>query len=173
MADVAGQSSAHAETGSGFPLFSPRWSSETLGKFQTASELENWIDLMAKNQVAPVPKTNLLTIGDTIVIRTAEEMIGIDAATGKRRWRFPGAESELGGSYSDPTKFARVSPESIETGSKGRPHYARKAKYYERVLQDSIFSQIASDGKMVFCIPNPGVATTENDWLRYSADRVE
>jgi len=168
-----GNPQRNAETGSGFPLFSPRWSSETLGKFQTASELENWIDLMAKNQVAPVPKTNLLTIGDTIVIRTAEEMIGIDAATGKRRWRFPGAESELGGSYSDPTKFARVSPESIETGSKGRPHYARKAKYYERVLQDSIFSQIASDGKMVFCIPNPGVATTENDWLRYSADRFE
>jgi len=168
-----GNPQRNPETGSGFPLFSPRWSSETLGKFQSASEFENWIDLMAKNQVAPLPKTNLLTIGDTIVIRTAEEMIGINAATGKRRWSFPGSESELEGSYSDTKKFARVSPESLEAVPKRRPQQARKAKYDERVLEDSIFSQIASDGKMVFCIPNPGVATTENDWSRYSSDRFE
>ena len=168
-----GNPQRNAETAPGFPLFSSRWSSETLGESESASALGNWVDSMAKNQVAPVPKTNLLTIGDTIVIRTPEKVLGIDAATGKRSWSFPGTEAELDGSYSDPEKFSRTSPESIEAEPKGKRHQARRAKYYERVLQDTIFSQISSDGKMVFCIPNPGVATTANDWLRYRNDRFE
>jgi len=168
-----GNPQRNAETGPGLPLFSPRWSGETLGEYESASELEDWLDVMAKNQVAPVPKTNLLTIGDTIVIRTPEQILGIDAATGKRHWSFPGTEDELGGSYSDPKKFARVTPESLEAGLKGKRLRAKQAKYYERVLQDTIFSQIASDGKRVFCIPNPGVATTKDDWLRYRSSRLE
>lgn len=168
-----GNPQRNAEAGPGFPLFSPRWSSETLGEYESASALKKWVDSMAKNQVAPVPKTNLLTVGDTIVIRTAEKMMGIDAATGKRRWCFPGAEAEVNGTYSDPKGGSRVSPESIEAGPKGRRHQARQAKFYERILQDTIFSQIASDGKMVFCIPNPGVATSANDWQRYRSDRFE
>ncbi len=166
-----GNPERNAETGPGFPLFSPRWSTETLGVYESPIALENWVDMMAKSQVPPVPKTNLLTVGDTIVVRTPEKMMGIDAATGRRRWSFPGTDSELSGSYLDPKKFTNASPESIEAGPKGN-HVAR-TKYYERVLQDTIFSQIASDGKLVFCIPNPGVATTAIDWQRYRRDRFE
>ena len=168
-----GNPQRNSETGPGFPLFSPRWSSETLGEYETARELENWIDLMAKNQIPPIPKTNLLTVGDTIIIRTADKMMGIDAATGKRRWLFPGTEAKMDGSYSDSSKLPRATPQSIEVWPKDQRQQARQKIYYERVLQDTIFSQIASDGKQVFCIPNPGVATTASDWQRYRPDQFE
>ena len=168
-----GNPQRNAQTGPGLPLFSPRWSTETLGEYQSTRAFENWLDAMAKNQVAPVPKTNLLTIGDTIVVRTAEKMVGIDAATGKRRWSFPATNVGMNGSYLGVEQPAPVALESVEFGTKVKTDQARQAKFYERIVQDAVFSQIASDGKLVFCIPNPGVATIENDWLKYRSDRFE
>ncbi len=175
-----GNPQRNAETSPGLPLYSPRWSTGTLGQYESAQRLENWMDVMARNQVAPVPKTHLLTVGDTIVTRTAGKMLGIDVVTGKRQWSFPADDRVLAGDYLGDSDNAGETASQIVDGNDLVPgiplplvQTRRQKKFYERVIQDSVFSQIASDGKMIFCVLNPGLATNETQWDKYSRNRFE
>ena len=170
-----GNAQRNAETGPGLPLFSPRWTTETISNATDIKDVQAGMETLIKNNVSPLPKSNLLTIDNQLIVRTAETTLGIDGSSGKRTWRFPAFEEVLESQVSndgDQSVNQVSSPSELlrSVGSRNR-RFLKTAKIYERLLQDAVYAKVSSDGRFVFLVPNPGLATGENDWQRYRSDR--
>ena len=170
-----GNAQRNAETGPGMPLFSPRWTTETFSDAAELKEVQAGLETLMKNNVSPLPKSNLLTIENQLVFRTAETTLGIDAISGKRTWKFPAFEEVLESQVNNDDKQdvnGASSPSELlrSVGDRNR-RYLKTAKIYERLLQDAVYAKISSDGRFVFLVPNPGLATGEDDWQTYRNDR--
>ena len=139
-----GNPQRNARSGTGFPLISPRWSTVTLnnpGVEELAVRLQ---DDLIQSKSAPIPAVRPLALGDTIVMRSFDQMIGVDFKTGKRVWVFP------------PTDFsASVLTDKFNEKSRKVP----ETPMMERLWQDSIYGQASSDGQRIFVVPKPGFST--------------
>ena len=170
-----GNAQRNSETGPGLPLFSPRWTTETISDATDLKDVQGGLETLIKNNVSPLPKSNLLTVDNQLIVRTAETTLGIDALSGKRTWRFPAFESILEKQAKvegdQRVNLASSPSELLRSASDRNRRYLRTAKIYERLLQDSVYAKISSDGRFVYLVPNPGLATGEDDWLRYRNDR--
>lgn len=136
-----GNPQRNARSGTGFPLISPRWSTVTLNDpdFEE-SVVKRQRDLIHLKS-APIPAVQPLAVGDTIVMRAFDRMIGVDFKTGKRIWAYP------------PTDFtAKVDSNRLLE----KPRKLPKVTMTERMWQDSIYGQASSDGQRIFVVPKPG-----------------
>ena len=150
-----GDAKRNAESGSGFPLLSPRWSIRTVTDPVDEEGIQAFQQKLIQSNVSPMPKVHPLAIGKTLVIRTDDRMFGVDADNGKRMWSYP------------PANMFRSGQQKSED-SLGRPsRKLHQDKLRERLWLDSLYGQISSDGDSIFLIPNPGISTDRDDWRSY------
>ncbi|MCA9148427.1 MAG: PQQ-binding-like beta-propeller repeat protein, partial [Planctomycetales bacterium] len=87
---------------------------------------------------ARVPSITPLVVGDVLIMRTTDQLLGIDVPSGKRIWEYPWAE---------PLSFN----EGDDT-TPARNRQQRKGQLEERIWKDSAYGQLASDGRQVFLL---------------------
>ena len=150
-----GDSQRNAESGSGFPLLSPRWSIRTVADPTDEAGIIEFQQKLIQSKVSPMPKVHPLAIGNTLVIRTEDRMFGIDANNGKRIWSYP------------PANMFRSSEQQSEDSLARPSSKLHQDKLRERLWLDTLYGQISSDGNSIFLIPNPGISTDRDDWRSY------
>ena len=150
-----GNPQRNARSGTGFPLITPRWSTVTLNNPDVEeSAVQRQRDLIYLKS-APIPAVQPLAVGDTVIMRAFDRMIGVDFKTGKRVWIFP------------PSDFT-ANDDSSKVLDK--PQTFPKSALTERLWQDSIYGQASSDGQRIFVVPKPGFSA---DAARHGTKEVE
>ena len=152
-----GDSRRNAQSGSGFPLLSPRWSIRTIVDPVDEAAMGDFQQNLIQAKVSPLPKVHPLAVGNTLVMRTDDRLYGVDADSGKRLWSYPPANVFRSGEQKSQDALGRLS---------NRLH---QDKLRERLWLDALYGQISSDGNSVFLIPNPGIATDREDWRSYQS----
>lgn len=138
---VGGNPQRNARTGMGLPLLNPRWETPTLNNPDMEKLVKDYQRELVFLESAPIPAVQPLAIGNTIVMRSFDRMIGVDFETGKRVWVFPPWDFTTNFSAPDePLKTRQVA----------------KASLIERLWLDSVYGQASSDGKSIFVVPDPG-----------------
>lgn len=150
-----GDARRNAESGSGFPLLSPRWSIRTIAEPADEAGILEFQQKLIQAKVSPMPKVHPLAIGNTLVIRTEDRMFGVNADNGKRIWSYPPANVFRSG--------AQKAADALDRPS-GKLH---QNKLRERLWLDALYGQISSDGNSIFLIPNPGISTDRENWRSY------
>ncbi len=136
----------NAQSGKGFPLFKPKWSVPTLNNPNMERLVKEKLDELIYSDSTTIPAVHPIAIGDTIVMRSFDKMIGVDFKTGKREWVYPPWDTE---SFFE--NDATLDLESRQAINKG--------PIVQRMMRDSVFGQITSDGKRIFAVPAPGFAS--------------
>ena len=136
-----GNPQRNARSGTGFPLIKPRWSTVTLNNPDVEKSVVKRQRDLIHLKSAPIPAVQPLAVGDTIVMRAFDRMIGVDFKTGKRVWVFPPADFT-----------ANVDSNKVFD----KPRVLPKTTLTERLWQDSIYGQASSDGQRIFVVPKPG-----------------
>lgn len=153
-----GNPQRNARSGQGVPLPGPRWVAPTMNDPDLDNSVSEIMEELILLEASPVPAVEPLAIGNTIVMRTFDRMIGVDFATGKRAWVFP------------PWEFTN----GIETPSgKLASENVKKTPLTERMWLDAVYGKASSDGKTIFVIPNPGfTAKSQAPFSRESASTL-
>lgn len=140
-----GNPQRNARAGNGFPLMQPRWvvPIENDPDFQSAVATE--LHRLIFRDAAPIPTLQPLAIGDTIIMRSFNRVVGINFETGKREWVFPGWS----------LLSEEQEPVQLETDIYSRS-LLNRAAVSERLYQDSLYGQSSSDGELIFVVPDPG-----------------
>ena len=145
---AGGNPQRNARNGMGLPLINPRWETPTLNDPDMEKvAIGHQRDLVFLDS-APIPAVQPLAIGNTVVMRSFDRMIGVDFKTGKRVWEFP------------PRDFA-AEPSRSTDPTKNR--IAKNDPLKERLWLDSVYGQSSSDGKRIFLVPNPGFSRAAGD----------
>ena len=137
--------------GAGVPLPYARWSHSTARTPQQRNELATVMEWLSDNEIPPVPAMQPMVVGETVVMRTVDRMIGIDFRSGEMLWQYP------------PEPSPTIPDKATETQSRSA-HVRRRAadldtkRLAARLLSDSVYGQAASDGESIFIVPRPGVA---------------
>ena len=150
------QRNAYGE--SGFPLRAPRWEVPVHNDLDIENAVRRQQEKYVYTGDVTVPAVQPIAVGDTIVMRTFNKLVGIDFKTGKRTWVFPSFDTDLldtGDIVANQRLNARVLQQPIT----------------ERMWQDTVFGQVSSDGERIFLIPNPGFAKYESTRIVISQGR--
>jgi outer membrane protein assembly factor BamB len=139
-----GNPQRNASSGSGFPLINARWSLPTLNDPNLERIASDKLQELIFSEASTVPSVHPIAVGDTIVMRTFNQMIGVDFTTGRRIWSYPALETEylFADENLDQQTLARDNQGPIE----------------QRLFQDSVYGQMSSDGQLIFVVPQPGFA---------------
>ena len=135
-----GNAARNAQSGSGFPLKYPRWRVPTINDPDTEKIAIELRDEILMGNSTSVPCLHPLAVGDTILMKSAEKLIGVDFKTGKRNWVYP--EDYF---FSD--------DEEVEEQLYGQ--YSRQY-LLQRLWMDAVLGQTSSDGKLIFAVNEAG-----------------
>ena len=140
-----GNPSRNARSGNGSPLITPNWEVPTINQPDLEAAAKTRLRELIQLGESPIPSLQPLAVGDTIVMRAFDRMVGVDFETGKREWVFPPWDL---GNTTDPSSVAESKPAAIP-----------KTPLTERIWQDMLYGQSSSDGNKIFFIPHPGFAS--------------
>ncbi|MDG2104037.1 MAG: PQQ-binding-like beta-propeller repeat protein [Pirellulaceae bacterium] len=143
-----GDAERNAASGSGFPLAYPNWFVPTINEPQLESIANDVFQRRLSASESLIPSLQPLAVGNTVVVRSLDNMIGIDVRSGKRIWAFPAWDRN---SLMKESRSRQAREDKIE-----RDHIE------QRLWQDHLYGQIASNGQYVFVIDKPGYATSIN-----------
>jgi outer membrane protein assembly factor BamB len=142
--------SASAARGS-LPITTMRWQ-KTLGRDEADDEA--LIRLAKKHLSGNTPAISTLSplvVNNTVIMRTPERLMGIDANTGKFVWRYPQSKPNAGSDDDNDNAFASSRPPaSLPT--------QRERELSQRVWEDRAYGQVSSDGDFVYLIDDLGYA---------------
>ena len=152
---VGGNPQRNARMGMGVPLLSPTWSTPTLNNPDMEKKVIEYQRELVFKGSSPIPAVQPLAIGDTVVMRAFDRMIGVDFRTGKRVWVFP--------PWDFVTDFTKPT-EPLPTRN------VEQAPLTERLWLDSVYGQASSDGRSIFVVPNPGFTRDASNWNNPKAE---
>lgn len=152
-----GNPQRNANSGSGFPLLNPVWSVPTLNDPSVEKLLKEHLQDLILSGASTVPAIHPIAVGDSVIMRTHDQMIGVDFRTGRRVWSFPSLETDLlnDDSSHDVDELAKVNRDAVR----------------QRLFEDSVYGQMSSDGKTVFAVPTPGFAGSKRFWMTMRGGR--
>lgn len=132
------------------PLSNPRWMLETSGSPRQEKMIDTETEQLTATGLLPPPSWMPLRVGDQLLMRTTQRLVGVDHRTGKRVWQYPW--------------FAP--PESITEEDLNDPNDLRaeedpKDILAQRVWNDVPYGQLSSDGERVYMIDNLGLVESE------------
>ncbi len=137
-----GNSSRNAARSGGLPLKRSRWQVPLVIDAHDRGLIEE-LRIGFVEQGSPVlPVVQPLAVGNVVLMRSSERLVGIDFQTGKRIWEYP---------------FGDLSPEEELQNSNPLmpPQNAREKRLTtlrERLWQDTPFGQVSSDGNSVYLL---------------------
>ncbi|EGF26877.1 oxidoreductase [Rhodopirellula baltica WH47] len=137
---LLGGSADRNSSGSGqMPLSNPRWMVESSASPRQERMIQEKTQQLKATGQLPPPSWTPLQVGDQLLMRTTQRLLGVDFRTGKRVWQYPWfatAETALSPELTDPME-EEEDPVDI---------------LVQRVWNDVPFGQISSDGRRVFLI---------------------
>ena len=140
---VRGDPQRNAQTDAGFPLKYPRWVVPTNNDPRHESLTLNLYHEMQLTGKTLIPSLQPLAVGDNIIMRSVDRLLGVDFRTGKRVWMFP--------------ENLFVGQRSQELDESIRDAMA-EAHFGQRMFADSLFGQVSSDGQSIFVVQDVGFA---------------
>ena len=148
---LGGDSSRNDTAAGQLPLSSPRWMVETTATPREDQLLRKKVDeLAASGRLVPASWTPI-RIGDQLLMRTTERLMGVDFQTGKRVWQYPWYQTD------DPDDANRTSVGRSSAATDPAERLAR------RVWNDLPYGQISSDGQRVFLLRD--LTAAKNDQI--------
>ncbi len=143
-----GNPARNAATAGGFPLPQFIWKtpiSNDPGDVETISRIEK--SEFRSSQIPALPAGQPLAVGEIVVMRTPEQVIGVDFQQGKRVWLFPPPNSIF-----DRALDAEDSLPTLQAEDEQR----RELK--QRIWEDAPYGQLSSDGEAVYFVHDLGFA---------------
>lgn len=140
-----GDAQRNAQSGTGFPLPYPQWEVPTLNEPDQESLAQAALDEFLLSGRAIVPSLQPLAVNDTVIMRSATHLIGVNIRTGKRTWVFPPWDH----------KFFVADDELDDWQNQEQ---LKIDHITQRMWKDQVYGQASSDGKYVFVIDRPGFA---------------
>lgn len=146
------------------PLSNPRWMLETSGSPLQERMIEAETTQLKSTGQLPPPSWMPLRVGDQLLMRTTQRLIGADYRTGKRIWQYPWFDA--------PQEIAP--PEEDDMNELGMPTNPDDI-LLQRVWNDVPYGQVSSDGERVFMIDDLGLIESErfNPFGMRAASAVE
>ncbi len=123
------------------PLSNPRWMLETAGSPLQERMIEAETAQLKSSGQLPPPSWMPLRVGDQLLMRTTERLIGADYSTGKRVWQYP---------WFDSPEVLAVPGD--DDAAELREEDDPKDILVQRVWNDVPYGQISSDGQRAYMI---------------------
>ncbi len=136
----AGQQVAAESAGGQLPLADPLYTIDTTGSSKQERTLTETVESMASMGELPLPSWLPLRIGNHLLMRTTERLVGVDFVTGKRVWEYPWFKTD------HDVETTELEVDGIRNEDSG--HSLLK----QRVWNDLPYGRISSDGIRVFML---------------------
>ncbi|TWT65275.1 outer membrane protein assembly factor BamB family protein [Allorhodopirellula solitaria] len=132
------------------PLSNPRWMLETSGSPLQERMIEAETAQLKSSGQLPPPSWLPLRVGDQLLMRTTQRLIGADYRTGKRVWQYPWFDT----------------PEELTTPDEADANDLREKEdpkdiLVQRIWNDVPYGQVSSDGRQVYMINDLGAIESE------------
>ncbi len=134
-----GQPNRNAAAAGGFPFGAPAWVTKTSADPDSREEELSFQSSFSRSSTGAIAVTTALAVGDRVVLKTPQAMIGIDFETGRRLWEYPSSVREVA---------QQLDGSAAESDSLGM----------QVAWQDALHGQCSSDGELIFAIPDRMVA---------------
>ena len=134
----------------GFSLPNARWSVPTLNDPDRETIIQERQQQLILSNASTIPAVQPIAVGDTIVMRSFDKLIGVSFQTGKRVWIFPPWDTDM--VYTD-QEIVHQSFTQFEKLNRG--------PLWQRMYEDAVYGQVSSDGQSIFVVPYPGIAGGE------------
>ncbi|MFW6171662.1 MAG: PQQ-binding-like beta-propeller repeat protein, partial [Planctomycetota bacterium] len=136
-----GNTARNAETAAGTPLMRARWRVQTANHPNDEELIGQGRKQYLEQGIPLIPTLQPLAVGDTIIMRSPQQLLGVDFETGKRTWMFPW--------YQQPDEDT-LEEDRIRPGQQSED--PRIVQLTRRVWDDAPYGHITSDGKRVFLL---------------------
>ncbi len=137
-----GDPTRNAAVEGGLPLLRPRWRVPVSNDPDDEELVQSLMTSHREDESQPLPSGFPLVVGGVALMRTSDNMLAVDFASGKRIWEFPWSEP----SNVDGDQDTLVS----------RQDESARQQLEERLWRDAIYGQLSSDGRSVFLIDDLG-----------------
>ncbi|MGV3486863.1 MAG: PQQ-binding-like beta-propeller repeat protein, partial [Planctomycetaceae bacterium] len=135
-----GRSVPAQSAGGQMPLPDPLYTVVTTGSERQERTLRESVDAMSAMGELPPPSWLPLRIGNQLLMRTTERLVGVDVVTGKRVWQYPWFETN-------------EKIESTEATFDGLPEEdSGNSLLKQRVWNDLPYGRMSSDGERVYVL---------------------
>ena len=138
-----GNEARNGQTEGGLPHLCVRWKVRLLGHPKLEALCDTLTAEIAKNGKPSAVAASPLAVGNTIITRSANQLIAVDFKTGKLVWA--AGEPHLQ-SWEQQLRSAAMDPEGQEEIADPTRSFA------QRIWEDRLLGVISSDGKRVFAI---------------------
>ena len=122
------------------PMSNRRWDLVTTASPRQERDVRQTADALVSNGKLPPPSWIPLRIGDHLLMRTTERLVGVDYRTGKRVWTYPWQTTSAELNDDDQSLDALENENAIGELLK------------QRVWNDNPYGKVTSDGKRVFML---------------------
>lgn len=154
-----GNPQRNANSGTGLPLLNPLWVVPAQNNPDDETLVTEYEDQLLLDGASTIPSVQPIAVGNTVVMRTFDRLVGIDFDTGKRIWMFP--------TWDEKTFFERD-----DKSERPKPSRLNKSPLAQRMWQDHLFGQTSSDGRHIFIVPQPGFAGGQKAKLQLNDGRT-
>ncbi|MEM1225228.1 MAG: PQQ-binding-like beta-propeller repeat protein [Planctomycetota bacterium] len=141
---LGGVPSRNGQDDGQLPLSHPRWMLETSGSPRQERLIQQkTAELKSAGYLSP-PSWTPLRVGDQLLMRTTQRLLGVDYRSGKRVWQYPWfspPDPKFSGDDEDADPIQRDPADLLA----------------QRVWNDSPFGQLSSDGQRVFMLDDLGI----------------
>lgn len=137
-----GNAQRNAVTSPGFPLLIQSWRVPTLLRADDRAVAEGFKQRLIDEGRPSGPALHALAIGDYVVMRTPEFVVGIELGTGLRTWYYPWDAPDL-----------VADPAAANGGVQERP---REEQLQERLWLDGAHGQMSGDGRSIYFLDRLG-----------------
>ncbi|WP_197171999.1 outer membrane protein assembly factor BamB family protein [Novipirellula aureliae] len=128
------------------PLANERWQVDTTASPRQTRTLRELSSGLASNGKLLPPSWTPIRVGNQLLMRTTERLVGVDYRTGKRVWMYP---------WFSTNKNYDSDPDNIDFDALSDEDDANNL-LSQRVWNDLPYGQITSDGKRVFMLDDLG-----------------
>ena len=130
-----GQPNRNAAVAGGFPFGAPAWVVETTADPDTQERELSFQSSFSRSSTGSIPVTTALAVGDRVVLKTPQAMIGIDFDSGRRLWEYPSSVREVARQLDGAAAESDMLSMQV-------------------AWQDALHGQCSSDGELIFVIPD-------------------
>ena len=145
----AGENRNGASSGQ-MPLSNVRWQLDTTVSPKQQRVVNELKRSLASSGQMPPPSWIPLKVGDQLLMRTTEYLVGVDYRTGKRVWLHPWSKSSEEDETNDRLANARVANARMGNTTGKQSQFNELLK--QRVWNDLPYGQVTSDGERVYVL---------------------
>jgi len=129
-----------ANAGGQLPLADPRYTVDTTGSSLQERALRESVETLSAVGELPPPSWIPLRVGNHLLMRTTERLVGVDFATGKRVWEYPWFKTN------DDIEAKELELDGMPDEESGN------SLLKQRVWNDIPYGRISSDGTRVYVL---------------------